>query len=394
MKRTAGRSSRLPRNVLALGFVSLLTDFSTELIYPLVPVFLAALGAGPLFIGLSEGVAETTASLLKLPAGWLSDRWRKRKALVIAGYGLSSLTRPLMAMAAVPWQVLTFRFMDRFGKGLRGAPRDALIAEAATSELRGRAFGWHRAMDHIGAVLGPLAGFLLLGGMAASSDQKELPLETLRAVFWVATLPAVLAVLVLVTRVREMAPAVAPRGSALRGAFPPRFRALLGVTAVFGLSNSSDAFLLLRAHQAGVATALLPMLWALLSAVKSLSAFVGSSWSDRVGRRPAILLGWAIYGGVYAGFAWAERPVEIFLLFACYGLYFGATESTMKALVADLVPSQSRSSAYGALGFTEGLVALPASLVMGWIWDVFGAPAAFLTGSALAFLALLLLAGL
>jgi len=250
-----------------LGAVSFFTDASTEIVYPLLPMFLMVLGAGPALIGVIEGIAETTASLLKLVSGWASDRLRKRKAIIIFGYGLSSLTRPLMAMAALPWHVLAVRFTDRVGKGFRGAPRDALIADSTDPAIRGRAFGFHRAMDHLGAVAGPLAAFLLLRWLMVDGggDGGDPDADTMRSVFWAASVPATLAVATLLLFVKEVAPisATTRRLPSLRMApFGKPFRNYIGVLILFTLGNSSDAFLLLRAHDLGVSPTLIPILWA------------------------------------------------------------------------------------------------------------------------------------
>ncbi|RMF18557.1 MAG: MFS transporter [Deltaproteobacteria bacterium] len=381
------RRSRLGRNVVALGWVSLLTDTSTEIVYPLVPLFLTALGAGPLFVGLVEGVAETTASVLKAVAGWWSDRLGHRKRIVVAGYTLSSATRPLMALAIWPWHVLAARFIDRVGKGIRTAPRDALLAASAEQQGRGRVFGFHRAMDHAGAVLGPIIAFILLGEVSGASATAA---DTYRAVFWVATIPAVFAVATLAVFVREVAvPPASNRGSAPRLLAPldRRFYRYLGVAALFTLGNSSDAFLLLRASECGVRGELIPLLWAMLHVVKSATSMPAGAWSDRIGRKPALAAGWGVYAVVYLGFAVARADWQIWTLFGLYGVYFGLTEGAEKAFVADLVEPPMRATAYGLHGFAVGMVALPASLLMGWLWTAWSAPAAFLVGAVLALVA-------
>jgi MFS family permease len=389
----AAARPRLSRNVVALGFVSLFTDMSTEIIYPLLPLFLAALGAGPAFIGVVEGIAETTASLLKFAAGWVSDRLARRKAIVLFGYGLSSLTRPLMALAATPWQVLGVRFADRVGKGFRGAPRDALIADSTDPSIRGRAFGFHRAMDHTGAVIGPLIAFALMRTWFAG-DGATAAAGAYRLVFWAASVPAVLAVLAIVFFVREIAPSRPAVGLASLSMKPlgSTFRRFMLVLFVFTLGNSSDAFLLLRAHDLGVSPIWVPVLWALLHVVKGATSTPGSAWSDRVGRKRTIQVGWAVYAVIYAGFGFASQAWHAWALFALYGIYFGLTEGSEKAFVADLVPSELRSTAYGVYGFAIGLAALPASVAMGWLWTTFNARTAFLCGGGLALAAMLLLA--
>jgi MFS family permease len=383
--RPLGRA--ITPNVRALGVVSLLTDASTEMMYPLLPLFLTrSLGASVAFVGLVEGVAEATASLLKLVSGWLSDRLRRRKALVAWGYALSSLTRPLMAMALLPSHVLGIRFLDRIGKGIRTSPRDALIADSTPVDVRGAAFGFHRAMDHLGAVAGPVLAFLLLPLVGGSY----------RAIFWLASVPAALCVLVLLVAVREVPAQGPPERLPLLTLRPydARFKGFLAIVTLFTLGNSSDAFLLLRAREAGVSEAAIPLLWAALHVVKSSSSLGGGMLSDRVGRRGAIVAGWMVYAAVYAGFAVAASAWQAWVLFLVYGLYFGLTEGVEKALVADLTPVQARASAYGVYHTAIGITALPASLLTGWLWQAFGAGVAFGSGAALAGGAAILLWGL
>ena len=374
----------IPPSVRALGVVSLLTDASTEMVYPLLPLFLTrTLGASVAFVGVVEGVAETTASLLKLVSGWLSDRLRQRKALVVWGYALSSLTRPLMALALLPSHVLGIRFLDRIGKGIRTSPRDALIADSTPMAARGTAFGFHRAMDHLGAVVGPVLAFLLLPLVGGSY----------RAIFCLASIPAALCVVVVIAAVREVpahgSPALLPLLT-LRP-YAARFKGFLLIVTLFTLGNSSDAFLLLRAREAGVGEGAIPLLWAALHVVKSSSSLAGGILSDRLGRRGAIIAGWLVYAAVYAGFAVVGSAWQVWGLFLVYGLYFGLTEGVERALVADLTPEEARASAYGVYHTAIGITALPASLLAGWLWQAFGAPVAFATGGALAACAAVLL---
>ena len=370
----------LGRNVIALGVVSFFTDVSSEMIYPLLPVFLTAtLGADAAFVGAIEGAAETTAALLKLASGWWSDKVQRRKPLVVIGYTIASIARPLVAIAQSASQVLAIRVTDRVGKGIRNAPRDALIAESVDPSIRGRAFGFHRAMDNAGGVVGPLIAFAALSGMFAS----------LRTVFWLSAIPALLAVLVLLFFVRDVPRAPRAVGTAanaldLRRPMGGRFWKVLGVIFLFTLGNSTDAFLLLRANQLGVSVALTPILWAALHVVKTASNVPGGVLSDRVGRRPTLIAGWLIYALVYLGFARAGTAWEAWGLFAGYGLYFGLTEGSERALVADMVPLENRGTAYGWYNLAIGLGALPASLLFGFVWDRAGAPAAFLMGASLA----------
>jgi MFS family permease len=372
---------RLPRTVIALGAVSLLTDASSEMIYPLLPIFLSSvLGAGPLAIGAIEGLAESVAALLKLLSGWWSDRLPRRKPFVVAGYGIASVVRPLVGLAQSVPQVLAIRVVDRVGKGIRGAPRDALIADAVDPSTRGRAFGFHRAADHAGAVIGPLVAWALLGWGGLS----------LRTVFLLAGLPAALAVITLVIGVRESPrtrPGPGPRPGLRDGGFSGRFRAYLLVLLLFTLGNSTDALLILRASDLGVSAALVPVLWAMLHVVKSVSSTPGGVLSDRLGRRPLIIGGWLVYAVVYLGFAIASAEWHAWALFAVYGTYFGLTEGVEKALVADFVPADRRGTAFGWYNLTIGLAAFPASLLFGAVWQAFGAPVAFSMGATLAVMA-------
>jgi MFS family permease len=370
-------------NVLVLGVVSLLTDVSSEMIYPLLPLFLTGvLGAGPAFLGVIEGVAESTSALLKLVSGVAADRLPRRKPLVLAGYGLSALARPLVALAASPAFVLGVRFCDRIGKGVRTSPRDALIADSVEPSLRGRAYGFHRSMDHAGALLGPLLAAVLLGWFSFD----------LRTVFWCAAVPGLLALLFLACGVREMPRDLSPASPAGKASLPRGpLRAYLLILLLFTLGNSADAFLLLRAGDLGVAPARLPLLWAFFHLVKMLSVFPFGALSDRIGRRGVIVAGWGIYAVAYLGFAMATSELHIWLLFAGYGLFYGLTEGAEKALVADLVPATERGAAFGWFNAAIGLGALPASLLFGALWQWYGALAAFGCGAGLAALAAFLL---
>lgn len=373
----------LGRNVIALAAVALLTDLSSDMIYPLLPLFLSGvLGASAAFIGLIEGTADSVSALLKLVSGWWSDRVGKRKPLVVLGYTLATIARPLVGLATTAPQVLGIRVTDRVGKGIRNAPRDALIADSVDPMVRGRAFGVHRAADHFGAVIGPLVAFgLLAAGLS------------LRSVFLLAAVPGALAVAVLVLGVRDVA-----RRGALRGGLDlgqplgRRFWTYLGVLFLFTLGNSTDAFLLLRAAQLGVPAAMVPLLWALLHVVKAASSTPGGVLSDRIGRAPLIIGGWLLYGLVYLGLAAADAAWQVWALFLVYGIYFGMTEGVERALVADLVPEARRGTAFGWYNLAIAVGALPASIIFGAIWDAAGAPAAFTFGAAMAMAASLGLA--
>ena len=372
---------RLGRNVFALAAVSFLTDVSSEMIYPLLPVFLTTvLGANASFIGAIEGAAESTAALLKLASGWWSDRIRRRKPLVLLGYTIAGVMRPLVSLASSAGQVLAIRVSDRVGKGIRNAPRDALLAESVHPSIRGRAYGVHRAADNAGAVVGPLIAFTLLTWHFAQ----------LRTVFLLAAIPGLLGVLVVVFGVKEIPRAAdAPEALALDLTQPlgGRFWRVLVVILVFTLGNSTDAFLLLRANQLGVPIALAPILWAVLHVVKSASNVPGGALSDRVGRRPLLIAGWLLYAAVYFGFARAGAAWQAWVLFAIYGVFFGLTEGSERALIADLVSPSRRGTAFGWYNLAIGLGALPASLLFGLVWDRAGAPVAFVMGASFALVA-------
>lgn len=374
-------SRRLAPNVLALGAVSFFTDASSEMIYPLLPLFITTtLGGSAVFVGAIEGTADSVSALLKLASGWLSDRTRRRKPLVVAGYLLASAVRPLVAIAQSVTQVALIRITDRVGRGIRGAPRDALIADSVEPDMRGRAFGFHRAADHAGAVVGPLIVFVLISQLGIG----------LRTIFWLAAIPAALAVITLIVAVREVPPTPRPASSSSAPTLEPparlggRFFAYLATLLLFTLGNSTDAFLLLRATELGIATALLPVLWAMLHLVKTISSTPGGVLSDRLGRKPVIVAGWMVYAVVYLLFGHASDAWHLWVLFAIYGLYFGLTEGVERALVADLVPVARRGAAFGWYNLAIGLGALPASVIFGAIYDRYGAVTAFTVGAAAA----------
>ena len=374
----------LTRNVKALSLVSLLTDASSEMILPLLPLFVTTvLGASATMLGAIEGLADSISALLKLASGWWSDRVRRRKPIVVAGYGIASVARPLMAFAAHPWHVMAVRAADRVGKGIRSSPRDALIADATPPADRGRAYGFHRAADNFGAVVGPVAAWLLM-------EQGKMELRT---VFLWASLPAVLSLVVLAIFVRDVdrpgapadaaktpAPVAAPGTAALGSGF---WR-YLAVVFVFTIGCSTDAFLLLRASQIGVAAAWIPILWAGHNLVRAFTSTPGGHLSDHVGRKPLIVAGWAVYAAVYLLFAFATEAWQAWVVLLAYGLYFGLVEGAEKAFVADLVPAERRGAAFGWFNFVVGVGALPASLIFGLVWDRVSPVAAFGLSASLA----------
>ncbi len=356
------------RNVLGLGGTSFFNDLSSEMIYPLLPTFLVkVLGASTPAIGLIEGTAESISAFVKLLSGALSDRVGRRKPLVIFGYGLASLARPLIAATGATWQVLSLRAADRLGKGIRSAPRDALLAQSAPPEGRGLAFATQRAMDHAGALVGPiLAGVLLLW---FTSD--------LRIIFALAAVPAAFTLLFLWRTVSELPVPVAPAspaspGPRFAGLRSPALRRVLIVFFVFTLGNSTDAFLLLRASELGIATAMLPLLWAAFHFSKTVWSVPGGDWADRFGTRRTIGVGWLVYVAVYVGFAFASTTWHIWALFIAYGLHFGLAEGPEKALIAGLAETSRLGEAMGGYQLAIGLGALPASLAFGLLWQWVG----------------------
>ena len=391
---------RLPRNVFSISVVSLFNDASSEIIYPVLPLFLAlTLGATRAQIGLIEGAAESLSGFLKLFSGYFSDRRGRRKGMVVFGYGLASVVRPLIGLATQWPQVLAIRMADRFGKGVRSAPRDAMIADSALPSERGLAFGFHRAMDHAGAVVGPLIAYLVLSLIATNREAPSA--ENYKTLFLLAAIPALIAVLVAIFAVRETghaaravdenSPRPAPPRITLRG-FDSNFKRFLVILALFTLSNSSDAFLLLRAQQAGVSAALIPLLWAALHVSKVVSSVLGGDLSDRLGRKTMIVAGWVLYAAVYLAFSSVSTPAETWILFLVYGVYFGLTEGTEKALVADLVRPEQRGTAYGLYNLAFSITVLPASILMGWLWDSRGATTAFAVSASIGLTAAFLLA--
>jgi len=367
----------LDRNIYVAGFVSLLMDISSEMIYPLLPMFLSSvLGVNKSLIGLIEGIAESTASVLKAFSGWLSDRLGRRKGLMMAGYAISALSRPIIALAAGWHAVLAGRFVDRAGKGVRTAPRDAIIAESTYSASFGKAFGFHRGMDTVGAVIGPALAFFLLS--ASNNNFRE--------IFWISLAPAVLAVLMIFTvrEKKEKFVKYAGRPKLSTGRFDWRFKFFVVIVALFSLGNSSDAFLILRTQQVGIPTALVPAVYLVYNSVYSLSSMPAGIAADRFGRRRIMLLGFILFAVIYFAFGrWADRAT-IWIIFGFYGLFMGLTDGVQKAYLAEIIPPDMKATAFGIYNTAAGLALLPASLIGGWLWDHVSPAATFYYGAVMA----------
>jgi MFS family permease len=429
---------RIPHAVIMLGIVSLFTDAASEMIYPLIPVYVAALGSGAILLGVIEGVAETTASILKLISGIISDKIGKRKILVLIGYSLSSFIRPLTGLVSSAWEIVIIRMFDRVGKGIRTAPRDALIASSVDESIRGRSYGFHRAMDNTGAVLGPVLAILTLLVLFLAFNIKD-SLLALRWTFILAIIPGVLAVVTIVLFVKESTPGSTkgrPVTFAIRN-FDKNFRNYLLIMVLFTLGNSSDAFLLFRVeeaiHKSGAVVKLvnsisplhnmvsnfgdeaaqsrvinilfLPLVWAFFHIIKVIFSTPMGTLSDKIGRKIVINTGWGIYAFVYVSFAllvFLSPDIQIiatFILFAIYALYYAFTEGAEKAFVADLVGDEKRGTAFGLFNFSIGLGALPASIIFGFLYSFFdkrfpgfGGTVAFGFGGTIAMISLILLA--
>jgi len=375
--------SQLPRPIRLLGWVSLLTDAATEAVYPLLPVFITqVLGGPPIALGIVEGAADATSSILKIVAGRWSDRRGVRKPIVVAGYTISSLVRPFVAVATSWLHVFAVRVTDRVGKGLRSSPRDAMLASLAPPGQRGRVFGYHWGMDHAGAAVGPLLATIFL---YFSPDNYRL-------LFGLTIIPGLLAVATLlrVPETHDEPKASLPKG---HGPLGPAFKKYLVIVSIFTLGNSSDAFLLLQLSHSGVPLMGLTGLWSAQHAIKALISMRGGMLSDRIGRRVLIVSGWIIYAIVYAGFAFSSSMYALIGWFLLYSTYAAATEGSEKALIADLTPDAVHATAFGWHAAVQGFGALAAGMLFGFLWQMFGAPVAFMTGAALALFAAVLLAG-
>ena len=368
-------------NVLVLGIVSLFADMSTEMVYPLIPLFLVnALGATFIDVGLIEGVAESAASILKIVSGYLSDRFGKRKSLVYAGYAIAAIAKPLLAFTTAWQQVLAIRFLDRFGKGIRSSARDAIISDSKSLGA-GRSFGFQRSLDTLGAVIGPLIAVALFG------------ILSYRGLFLLAFIPGILATALVVFFVKETA--AGPRSKQLYKvsfrSLDANFRTFLLGLGIFFIGNSSDAFLFLRAQNLGVPTLVVPLLYLFMNVIYAVAAFPFGIVSDRIGRKAVLLMGLVIFFIVYLGFAFASSALVIWVLFPLYGLYYGLTDGVSRALVSDLDPTHLKATAFGPYYFVVGIVAFPARQIAGALWQPVGPTFAFLYGAFMAVTALLVI---
>ena len=374
---------RLKTQVVVLGLVSLLNDSASEMIYPLLPVFLTTtLGATPLIVGLIEGTADALSSILKLAAGWVSDRLPRRKPLIVGGYALATISRAWISLAGRWWDVFAARLLDRTGKGVRSAPRDAMIADVTPVESRGRAFGFQRALDHTGAVIGPLLAILFLDGL-------KLPMRT---VFMIAVIPGAVGVVLIIVALKEVASSRLPvsgNRQPATGNLPRPFLFALGTIALFSLANSSDAFLLLQAHAAGVATGMLPVLWAAHHVIKSIFSTQAGARSDVVDRRNLLIAGWTVYGIIYFAFPFAHSMWMFVGLFVLYAIPFTLTEGAERAWIGDLVPPEARGRSFGLYYLVTGLFVLGGTAIFGALYQSVSPKAAFFTGAGLAIAAAL-----
>jgi MFS family permease len=394
---TQDRLRTLPRNVWAVSLTSFFMDISSEMVIRILPLFLSnVLGVKTSLIGVIEGVAEATASVLKVFSGWLSDRLRARKWLAVAGYGLSALAKPLFYLASV-WMVAIARWADRVGKGVRTAPRDALVADSIDERHRGLAFGFHRAADTGGAMLGLLIALAVV--WLTQRGAAALNLNTFQLIVLISLIPAALAVLSLavgakdvpVTKMRE-------RPRITFGGLGKRFALFMLIVGIFDLGNSSDAFLVLRAQNVGLSVIGILGMLVTFSLVYTLISTPAGSLSDRVGRKRLIVGGWLVYAVIYLGFALAQTGWHVWVLYALYGIYYGLAEGTTKAMVADIVPEALRGTAYGTYNAVLGILDFPASVIAGVLWQGVGGwaglgpSAPFFFGGALALVAALLMA--
>lgn len=366
------KTVKLNKNVFFLGLVSLFTDISSEMIYPILPIFFStALGLNKAYIGLIEAVAESTAGISKFFSGFLSDKLKKRKSLVLLGYFLSAVSKPFFAVSKTGFQALFIRFSDRLGKGIRSAPRDALIADSVSKENLGKAFGFHRAMDSLGAVIGPLICFLALSFFKSN----------LGNVFLISAIPAFFALLMILFIIEKKPATESSQGKKFSFSLKDLnkdFKIFLLITFIFTLGNSSDAFLILRAQTLNIPSILIPVLWLLFNIVYSLTSIPSGILSDRFGRKYIIIFGFIVYSFVYFCFAFVNKAFYLWFLFGIYGIYYGITDGLLRAYVADIIPSEIRASSYGIFHMLQSFAIFLASIIMGFIWQFIGLKYAFL----------------
>lgn len=380
------RKRKIQSTVFFLGLVSFFTDLSSQMIVPVLPLFLTSVLHVQIgTIGIIEGIAESTASVLKLFSGWLSDRMGRRKPLMVIGYGLSNLTKPFFALSSSWGQILAVRFADRFGKGVRAAPRDALLADITTKEARGKAFGFRRSMDALGAALGPLVAFWIL---AVSQGSYQ-------TVFWASAIPGFLAIVCLIFFVKEKVQSSRENKRSLPKIsfknFDRRFIWFTVVAMLFAIANFSDAFLILRAQNVGMSPALIPLAYLTFNLIASVFSIPVGALSDRIGRRPIIITGYLIFAAIYLGFGFANSVGWMWGLFIVYGLYYAATEGIQKAYIADMIPEGQRGTAMGTFNALTGFAALPASVLAGFLWESFGPMLTFGLSGLLAVVAAVLM---
>jgi len=382
------RGLALHPNIIFIGFVSFLTDVSSEMIFTLMPLFLAnVLGAATVVIGLIEGVAESTASLLKLLSGWLSDKLGNRKHLAFIGYALSALSKPFMLIANAWGPIMGIRFADRLGKGIRASPRDALVGDSVDEDNRGKAYGFHKAMDTSGAAVGLVLAALVV--FLLQRDVVNLQFDTYRWMIILGIIPAFLALFFFIfikePQKKPVAACDAPAALSVKEkSLDTRFKMFLVIIFLFTLGNSSDAFVVLRAQDLGNSVLLISLMLIMFNVVYALFSMPAGILSDRLGRRKVIIAGWIVYALVYLGLAVADQAWMIWLLFAFYGLYYGLTQGVYRALVCDLVPEERRGTAFGMYNGIVGITLLPASLIAGWLWQTISPAAPFYFGAALA----------
>jgi MFS family permease len=359
--------------------VSLFTDLSSQMVYPLIPVFLTLIGASPATLGLIEGVAESTASLFRAFFGRLSDKLKKRKIFIIWGYGLSAISRPFFYFASHWTIVLTIRFSDRIGKAIRTPSRDALISTSIDQSIQGKAFGFHRAMDRIGAIGGPLLAMLILYLLKDTMPE----LSALKTMFLISVIPGLIAlVFIKFTKETSIIPKTLDKQKKTAMLGKP-FILFLLANAFFTLGNSSNAFLIVKAQEVGIAIFLIPVLWMVYNIICSISSPIFGSISDKIGRKPIIIISFIYYSIIYILFAFADEPWMIWALFAAYGIFYGLSNGIFRAYVADIVEEENRATAYGILNTIIGISLFPASVLMGAIWTGFGSQPAFVVGACL-----------